>query len=427
MTSHETRNSRSEVFQFRAYLQDFVDNFFYAKFILNSPLYFFSCKKSALAAVYFCLVGCEIGITNARSLTLNTAEISTLQLLVNKNAEAAALFKPINKAALVALDDKPNPIDFAVYEGTLATDPRKIDSKKAFKDMEKTEALAWAWAVTGDPRFLHKAHTFILSWAKKNISDGNPINETQFEPMVEAYDLIRDELLASETEAIDIWLHEKAVKLLNSTRGLSGNWQSHRLKMIGLIANTINNAPLRNLAYEGFKEQIENTFTADGASLDFKRRDSLHYHLYTIQPLLTLACVAKNHGESLFTYRATSGASLQTAVEFVRPYATGERVHIEFVHSTVAFDRKRANAGEEKYVPHPWEPAESIGTFTEAGCLDRRYDRLASIVAGKPDKQFLKWRTVLNASLRKQVSAIPVSDEFANSVAKPIPAGLKAG
>ncbi len=362
--------------------------------------------RTHLVTILFCIFGLTPGFTHAGLITLDPSEISMLRALVIKDAEAKTLFQSINKVAIAALEDKPQPIEQAVYEGTLITDPNRIRSSVGFRDMHKAEALAWVWSITGDDRFLKKASEFILAWARKNKSDGNPINETQFEPMVEAYDLVRGEISSDEVLLIDSWLQDKALKLSQSKSGLYGNWQSHRLKMIGLIANTINDAHLKVFAYDGFRKHIKDSFVAEGASIDFKRRDAINYHLYAVQPLLTLACVAQNHGESLFTYTSSSGSSLKKAVEFIRPYALGEKTHVDFANSIVEFDRIRANAGEKKYVPHVWNPVESVDTFIEAGCVDQEYDQLATIVAGKPSKRFLKWRAVLNASMIKKEQSI---------------------
>ena len=45
--------------------------------------------------------------------------------------------------------------------------------------------------MTDDARYSSKADEFILAWAGVNQSDGDAINETQFEPLIVAYDLLR--------------------------------------------------------------------------------------------------------------------------------------------------------------------------------------------------------------------------------------------
>ena len=341
-------------------------------------------------------------LVHASSVTLDSAEINALRLLVAKDANAGAQFGQLRKVANSALLDRPNPVSRIIGEGHLKSEPENIRTNAALKDMEKMEALAWAWVISKDDRFAVKAREFIKAWAVVNQSDGNPINETKFEPLIEAYDLVRLTYPETERDLIDAWLRNKANLLWSNSDRQKENWQSHRLKIVGLIATTIGDRTLWKLADEGFKKHIEANFEASGVSQDFKRRDALHYHLYSIQPLLTLACVAKRQGESLFTYRAASGASLKQAVEFVKPYAFGEKKQFEFAKSQVKFDRTRALAGEKEYKAHYWNPKTSVRIFAEAGCVDFTYNQVAATVAGKSSNRFVNWRSVLNSALAPQ-------------------------
>jgi hypothetical protein len=272
----------------------------------------------------------------------------------------------------------------------------KMRTRASLKDMAKIKALVWAWAITMDMRYAGKARDFILSWMRVNNSDGDPINETQFEPLIEAYGLLRANFSAAERKQIDAWLRNKADMLWNNHHNRRGNWQSHRLKIVGEIGTAIGDERLWALADDGFKMQLEDSFEPSGVSLDFIKRDALHYHLYSVQPLLALACVAQGRGEMLFDYQAPNGVSLRQAVDFVKPYAFGKMKHIEFVHSQVKFDHKRAEAGETEYNFHQWQPKESVKMFTEAGCMDHGYDAIAAKVNGTPDNPFVNWRAVLN-------------------------------
>jgi Alginate lyase len=334
----------------------------------------------------------------AGSVTLEPAEITALRALVAKDAAAAAQFAQLRKLADAALSDKPNPIQVVVSEGRLESDPDKIRSTEALRDVDKIEALAWTWAVSGDEKYAAKGREYILAWAKTNQSDGNPINETKFEPLIEGYDLLRPGSSPADRALVDAWLSKKAQMLISNKRAIKENWQSHRLKTVGLIGATIGDASLWKTSDSGFKAQMQENFKANGESLDFERRDALHYHLYSVQPMLTLACVAQRRGESLFIYKAPNGATLQSAVEFMRPYATGQKKHVEFANSQVKFDRTRAAAGEGEYSARNWNPKSSVRTFAEAGCVDPKYNVLAASVAGTPDKAYVNWRSVLNSA-----------------------------
>jgi hypothetical protein len=334
----------------------------------------------------------------AGSVTMEPDEVAVLRTLLARDAPAAAHFAMVRKVADAALLVRPDPVVQVVSEGRLASDPKKVRTVAALKDMAKAEALAWTWAVTADTRYANKGREYILAWVAVNQSDGNPINETKFEPLIEAYDLLRSGFSQTDRATVDDWLRKKASLLLSSTRGAGGNWQSHRIKIVGLISATIEDPNLWKAAEDAFKDQIRNSFESSGVSIDFKRRDAMHYHLYSIQPLLAMACVAQRRGDALYTYRADSGASLERAVEFVVPYAAGEKKHVEFANSEVQFDRKRAAAGEKNYIPHDWSPKSATSMFAEAGCVDPRYNKFAASVSGFPDKPYANWRTVLNVA-----------------------------
>jgi hypothetical protein len=329
--------------------------------------------------------------------TLDANELPALRDLVARDKAAATQFDAVRSAADAALADKPQPVERIISAGKLESDPDKVRTTAALKDFDKASALAWAWAVTGDERYARKGREFIAAWARVNRTDGNPINETKLEPLIEAYDLLRGSFDADGRARIDRWLDDRAMAVWNDPQVRRENWQSHRLKVVGMIAATTGSESLWLIADKGFKDQIGTNFDASGESVDFKRRDALHYHLYAVQPLLTLACVAQSKGERLFDYQASNGATLRESVEFVEPFATGRKKHMEFADSEVSFDRKRGAAGEKSFAQKPWSPRASIRLFAEAGCLDPTYDKLATEVAGSPRSPYVSWRSVLNA------------------------------
>jgi hypothetical protein len=356
---------------------------------------------------YFLLFTCLVLIflpseSRAGAVSLKAAELVQLRFLVNTNSEAARQFTEIRDAANAALNDEPNPIAKIVSEGHLGSDPRKIRSWAALADIDKVSALTWGWAVTGDQRYATQADKFILAWARVNQSEGDPINETKFAPLIVAYDLLRPGFSETDRQTVDDWLRTKAGALLNNGKPEKNNWGSHRWQIIGLVGLVLEDKTLTEQAVAGFRSHVAEDFYPDGSSLDFKTRDALYYHLYSLEPMLVLARVEQREDATLnlFDYHAASGASLHGSVDFVVPFAEGQKTHVEFVHSQVNFDRRRARDGEDEYQPHVWNPRSSIGMFTEAAWFSPQYGRLAARLAGRPDAMFLNWQMVLNAVTR---------------------------
>jgi hypothetical protein len=348
-----------------------------------------------LAFLFFATIALRAG-----TVSLEPDEMLQLRALIATNAAAAKQFSAIQRSAAAALNATPNPIEKVVTEGRLDKDPLKIRTKASLADMGKIGSLAWAWAVTGDARYSGKARGFILAWAKVNRPDGDAINETQFEPLIVAYDLLRGTFSEAERRTVDVWLREKAGVLLKDKRGLTENWFSHRLKIVGLTGWTIGDQALITEAGRGFHRQVNDNFKPDGASTDFHKRDALHYHLYDIEPLLTLARTAERNGEKFFDYKAANGATLQSGVDFVIPFANGTKTHMEFVNSAVAFDRKRAQNGQGEYAPHNWKPSEAVMMFSEAAWFRPEYGAISARLAGQPGETFVNWQMVINAVSR---------------------------
>ncbi|OLL28686.1 hypothetical protein BTH42_26020 [Burkholderia sp. SRS-W-2-2016] len=318
--------------------------------------------------------------------------------LVRQDPEAGGQYQKLFRMANQALNDTPNPVPQLVSEGKLQSNPEKVRTIAALKDMPKISALAWVWLVSQDERYATKGSQYILAWAQSNRPDGDPINETTLEPLVVAYDVLRPKFTPQNRAFVDGWLHNRAVVLWNDPRHRTENWQSHRLKMVGLIATVVHDDELWKVVADGFQEQMDRSFLPDGETTDFGQRDAMHYQLYGMQPLLTLACVAQQRNHDWYHYQAPSGASLKRAVGFVEPYALGEKTHVEFVHSKVKFDKARAQAGEKEYMPHNWDTCEAGPTFVEAGCVDPNAAKVAlQISCGESEhKRFVDWESVLN-------------------------------
>jgi hypothetical protein len=334
---------------------------------------------------------------NAGTVSLLPDEIVQLRSLVATNAEAKMQFAALERAAQRSLDATPGPVEKIVSEGKLEGNPLKVRTEKSLGDMDKIESLAWTWAVTDDARYSTKAREFILAWAKVNQPDGDAINETKLEPLITGYDLLRGMFSDADRQTVDDWLRSHAQMSWIDHRGLKENWYSHRLKTVGLIGWSIHDAALVAEAEDGFHRQINANFKPDGASTDFYLRDAFHYHLYDVEPLLTLARVAERNGQHFYAFKDTNGASLSSGVAFVVPYAEGEKTHVEFANSKVNFDRKRAANGQGEYAPHNWNPRGATMMFTQASWFEPRYEMLAAKLANHPGEEFFNWQMVLNA------------------------------
>jgi hypothetical protein len=150
-----------------------------------------------------------------------------------------------------------------------------------------------------------------------------------------------------------------------------------------MSAFTLDDRKLINAAQRLFVEHIGNNIEPDGSTVDFAERDALHYVTYTLQPLVTAALAARRHNRNWLQERAANGATLADALNWLTPYALGAKAHEEFVHSSVAFDAQRREAGLPGFSGE-WDPQNAAELFHLAARLNGRYTPVALRLSPTP-------------------------------------------
>jgi len=280
-------------------------------------------------------------------------------------------------------------------EGTLPGQGIRDSSIRAKLDHPITLDLALAWRITGERVFLDAAERYLTAWADTYQPSFNPIDETGFDAMVMAYDLTEASLPTASRAKLDGFWLRMAVGYLDAMdgrpRGATTNWQSHRIKLATLAAFQVGDPTLIARARAAFERQIAANLRADGSTLDFEERDALHYVTYDLDPLMMAALAAQAHGHSWFDWEAPNGASLPRSLEWLARFASGERTHIEFANSRVAFDRARAAAGQAEFAPHAWDPAKSVNSFALAARLAPRFTPIRDALIEKTRRRPPEW------------------------------------
>lgn len=336
-------------------------------------------------------------------VSLNKNEILTLRNLVAKDSSAKRFYASLKRTADEALTQTPNPIDTVVSEGHLATDPKKIKTVESLRDIDKIYSLAIVYAVEGKKDYLQKAANYITAWAAVNQPQGNPINDTKFEDLLFAYDLIKNDVLAERQQSINSWLVKMADAEIKTGSAKSkktsyNNWNSHRMKVIGLIAYILNNDGYKTHIATELPAQIEKNLLPDGSGIDFHERDALHYHIYTLEPLISLATVVKRAtGKDFYNYTSPSGASVKASIDFLIPFVSGEKLHPEFVNSTVAFDKKRADNKEAGYeIGAPFKQKAGVPVLVQAAYFEPSCMNVVRKVLNT-SATYPSWQAVINA------------------------------
>jgi hypothetical protein len=282
---------------------------------------------------------------------LNDQEQKNFRMLLDTSQQVSILNDSIQNLAQKALSHHARPLEVMFYEGLLDTNPNRIDTEKSLKDVDMVANLIYGSYGVDKKAYGAKAAEISKAWASIYIPTGNPINENKFIPFFWSYYLFKNHFDAEDQKKMEAWMKKIAIAEMNRNRTPNNNWQAKRLKIIGLIGNLIGDDEMIDFALSGFKEYIHTAYFADGTSQDLAKRDALIYHISGIKPCLSVFINFKifNSDFDLFDYETKSGSSIKKSVEYVIPYATGQKQHKEWVNTKVQLDKERAAAGIAKY------------------------------------------------------------------------------
>lgn len=302
----------------------------------------------------------------------------------------------IVKRAAADLAGTPHAVPRIHMEGTLPHQGIYDQSRIAVADFPVMRELAMAYRMTGDTRYLNALDGYLAAWSSTYKVSLNPIDETNMDNIIIAYDLTKDALPDTTRQQMNQFLRQMAEGYAGAvvkTKGDAGNWQSHRIKLLTLSAYALGDEGLIGKAHAAFTQHIQANIRPDGSVFDYYKRDALHYVLYDLEPLTVACLAAKMHGADWFDEGAPG--SVAKANDWLTPFETGRQTHVEFVHSSVKFDQTRAKAGIGEYAAHPWEPKASVGLLTLAAAVDPARKALCEQVASATGRKPTDWVVLL--------------------------------
>jgi hypothetical protein len=281
--------------------------------------------------------------------------------------------RAVIRSANSLLARPPHPLPVVHTEGTLPHHGIRDQSVVAQRDWPAMLSFALAYRLTGDRRYLAAADRYFSEWLRVYPPAFNPIDETNLDQMILAFDVAGADLSPAAREAMGPFLRTLAegylAKIAREGIEDNANWQSHRVKLIVLSAFALGDPGLVERAHRAFLRQVSVNIRPDGSVVDFAKRDALHYVVYDLEPLTVAALAARAHGSDWFRAENRGAPSLAAALDWLTPFALGEKAHEEFVHSSVKFDADRAAVGEKGYAG-PWNPATSLYLFQLASLAD---------------------------------------------------------
>jgi len=285
----------------------------------------------------------------------------------------------------------PHPMSHVHTEGTLPHMGIRDQSIAAERDWPAMLHAALAWRAGVNDKSFATARLFLLGWVDDYTPDLDPIDEANLDALIDTYAIIGDRLNADERERVSMWLRKWGWDYVASIDHApkhgatwTNNWQSHRIKLVTMIAAATDDNALFDAARRLFRRQIEANLLPDGQVVDFAQRDALHYVVYDLEPLLRAALAARAYaGEDWYRWEAPDHASVARSVAWLTPYVTGEKTHEEFAHSKVAFDAQRAAAGVKGFTG-AFDPHDAAITYWSAAAFDPKLTSIAERLDADP-------------------------------------------
>lgn len=324
-------------------------------------------KVTAVLLFVFLLTEAYSQVTNI--VILNKNEVNRLKEIITTDPEVGILSDSIISSAAVALKHQPSPLERIHFEGLLETDPKRIHTIKSFADINHTATLIYADYAADNNKYGEKVRDIVIEWVKIYKPDGNTINENKFIVFFWGYHIYKNRFSHKQQQLVEGWINEIALKQMNRESTPNNNWEAKRLKIIGLAGGILQNKQYMDYSIEGYKKYISTAYFRDGTSNDLHSRDALHYHISGMKPCLSAFINLSKFDErfNLFNWESESGSSICKSVEFVVPYASGEKQREEWTNSKADIDKRRAEAGIDEYQPGKlFDPKDSWELFSWA-------------------------------------------------------------
>ncbi|MGK5025818.1 alginate lyase family protein [Janthinobacterium sp. RB2R34] len=303
----------------------------------------------------------------ARAAALKTQVPSKVAMQVTRAAQKA-VDRPVHMMAEVRTG------------GLLNGEGGRKESQQAQEDWRQARLQALAWRLSGEAACLDNARKLVLAWSRGYQPSFSPVDETELASLLMGVDLIQERLSGSEREQVQAFCRTLASGYLSDPIKVGGpstarnNWHSHRIKIGTAAAYLSGDAALVARARERFMAHVPRNIGEGGVPFDFEQRDALHYTTYSLEPLLTAALMAKQHGDDWFADPAAR--RLKEALAWLTPYAQGKKTHEEFANSAVPFDRKRVAAKQKGFTGN-WDRTGAANVYLLASRLDESYAPLA--------------------------------------------------
>ena len=347
----------------------------------------------------------EFGLPDVVPIPMEAVE--QLRYLVANDPEAAARVEPVAEEARKFIGEPATPLEVIHYEGLVNTDPKRIETVKHLKQAGEAGHLLRYWQATGDPAAAKTLADWILAWFTTYELTGNDVNENKFFPMLTAYYYLRDQFPEAARKQVDAFveelgeLHAKAVR---QSDHFTNRYTKH-VRLTAICGMILDRPEWIATAREGVKRFVSASLYGDGTSHDLRRRDTLTYHSSALRPPMHLAMLAGEEGIEIYEWENEKGGSIKKSVDYVVPYATGEKTREEWKNSKIGLDRRRAEAGLKKYQPGQlYDPQDATELMEVASFFDPDLHQVVMHLSETDAERYPTWQTLINAAVTRSMT-----------------------
>ena len=250
---------------------------------------------------------------------------------------------------------KPDGLPYILKDGEVNPETADISDKKFFKQMmNETFYLSLAFFITGDTKYSQRAEEIFSTWMINPATKMNPnlnsaqikkghtgllysgiIDAADMDMAIEAAALLKNANGISEKgfNGVKSWFTEYFKWMTTSKSGMRegkstnnhGSWYDVQVVSLALFLGE--NDFAKKVCEEAKEKRYKHEIEPDGQQPEETRRTvSLNYSCFNIEALAKLAQLAEHVQVDLWNYKSEGRGSLKTALEYLLPYLTNEKV-----------------------------------------------------------------------------------------------------
>jgi hypothetical protein len=286
----------------------------------------------------------------------------------------------ITKARLASGESFPVVTHIAIA-GRLPGQPEFDESVRDLREAKTLVPLALCAQICEEP--LRSASQIsatdgVFRWMRAYAQpSGNPIDQGALLPVVLATDLLQTTWTAKQEHEAAAWMkvfletsdlyRERELHSVGQTP--QDNFETWRLMMAMIVATVEGDRSAVDRLSLLWHEHLAANIGADGRTWDMRRRGSLHYQTYDLEPMIWVRLLVPS------AFSAQDDALLKDALFYLKPYVEGAQTYIEFARpdtalaGAVAFDQTRRNSGMSQFQQKPWSPTDAAELLQLARCI----------------------------------------------------------